>query len=60
VKEPFEELLWWMSLGRLLEIAGRRPANGDAILALEAALEDRMNAAQQAGYRVEGLLEERR
>lgn len=59
VKEPLEELLWWMSLGRLLEIAGRGTANGDAIPALETALRDRMHAAEQAGYRVEGLLEGR-
>jgi len=60
VKEPFEELLWWMSLERLLEIAGPATPNRESILALEAALGDRMHAAQKAGYRIEGLLEEKR
>jgi hypothetical protein len=58
VKEPFEELLWWMSLGRLLEIAAADALEPKHIHALEAAILSRMRAAEAAGYRVEVLLEQ--
>jgi len=57
VKEPFEELLWWMSLPWLLKIAASTTVPAESIQALEAALESRMRAAAEAGYRVESLLE---
>ena len=57
VKEPFEELLWWMALRRLLDIAAEDGVDTKAIKALEEALKCRMHTAQNAGYRVESLLE---
>jgi hypothetical protein len=57
VKEPYEELLWWMALRWLVDIAAEPTIGPKAISALEEALRSRMHAAQEAGYRVESLLE---
>jgi glycosidase len=57
VKESFEELLWWMSLRQLLEIAGSTTVDVKAVRALKANLDIRMVAARETGYRVESMLE---
>ena len=56
-KEAFERLLWWMSLPALLEIAAAPPPDAQKIRALERELTSRMEAAKQAGYRVEEMLD---
>jgi glycosidase len=57
VKEPFERLLWWMALPRLLALAGPPAPAPEAMRALEQRLRARMRAAAEAGYKVEALLE---
>ena len=56
VREPFERLTWWMALPELLDLAAGTP-DRDKIAALENALHTRITAAEQAGYRVEVLLD---
>ncbi len=58
VKEPFEQLLWWMSLRCLLSIAAKPELEKSDVLPLEEDLASRMQAAREAGYRVESLLEQ--
>jgi len=65
IKEQYEELLWWMALPRLLQIAGKptvavKAVGEPAVREVENALESRMRSALEAGYRVESLLEQRR
>ena len=60
VKEPFAELLWWMSLRRLLEIAATATGAAAPMRDLKAALTSSLRAAEVAGYRVETLLEQNR
>jgi hypothetical protein len=55
VKEPFERLLWWMALPRLLSLATAAEPDPEAILALESDLHSRMAAAAATGYQVEAL-----
>ena len=55
VKEPFERLLWWMALRRLLAIAETPTPDLEALAALEQRLEAGMRAAVESGYRVEAL-----
>jgi hypothetical protein len=57
VKEPYERLLWWMSLRALLEIASAPEPDSQKIRALEQELTARIEAARQAGYRVEQMLD---
>ena len=57
VKEPYERLLWWMSLRALLEIASATETDEQKVRALEQELTVRIEAARQAGYRVEQMLD---
>jgi hypothetical protein len=57
VREPFERLMWWMSLRALLDLSAREKPNRDAIERLEQNLAARISAAEQAGYKLEVLLE---
>jgi len=56
VKEPYESLLWWMALPALLQIASEESLDRTKIRALEAAINQRMNGAKDAGYRLEELV----
>jgi hypothetical protein len=56
-KEPFERLLWWMSLPAMLEIAAAPQPDPEKLRLLERELASRMDAAKQAGYRVEEMLD---
>jgi glycosidase len=58
VREPFERLLWWMSLRSLLDLAAEEKPDPDKIQDLERALGARVEAAEKAGYNVEVLLDE--
>jgi glycosidase len=57
VKEPFERLMWWMSLRTLLEIASAPQPDPKKVRALEQELNSRIEAARQAGYRLEQMLD---
>ena len=60
VREPYEELLWWLSMPRLLCLAGETAADGAvrnriAVEAINRSIEEALAAAVAAGYRVELL-----
>ncbi len=57
VKELFERLLWWAALPSLLAVAEAPTPDRDGLRALEHRIKARMQAAADAGYRVEELLE---
>ena len=55
-KEAFQQLLWWMSLRPLLDLAATDKPDPQMITSLEAELASRIKAADESGYRVEALL----
>jgi hypothetical protein len=55
-KEAFQQLLWWMSLQPLLDLAASDKPDPKHITALENELASRIKAAEASGYRVEALL----
>src|SRR5215469_1239486 len=57
VREPFERLMWWMSLRALLDLAAQETPDPDAIERLEHNLLARITAAENAGYKLEALLD---
>jgi hypothetical protein len=57
VREPFERLLWWMSLRALLDLAAGDKVDPHKVTALENGLRARVSAAEQAGYDVAALLD---
>ena len=62
-QEAYEQLLWWNSLPRLLDLATRderakRAETEIAILDMTRALEAAMQTAKRAGYRLDLLLKE--
>ena len=56
-QEPFERLLWWMSLRALLDLAAMPTPEPRQVRELERELTSRIEAARQAGYRVEAMLD---
>jgi hypothetical protein len=55
-KEAFEQLLWWISLRPLLDLASAEQLDKEQSAALEDELSSRIRAAARSGYRVEDLL----
>jgi len=55
-KEQFEELLCWVQLPALLEIAGQGLRDASSIHRIEAAVAKKNQAAKDAGYRLEKYL----
>jgi glycosidase len=51
VREPFERLVWWMTLPALLSLAAEPSPSAAAARALERDIAARMEAAAAAGYR---------
>ena len=60
VQEPYEQLLWWMALPALLDLAADPKPEAQRIRGLEEQLRKRTQAAREAGYRVEALLDSAR
>jgi glycosidase len=56
-KELYERLVWWSSLPGLMELAATPGIDAAGLAALEASISRRLQAAAEAGYRVEALLE---
>jgi hypothetical protein len=56
-KERFEELAWWFRLPELLRIARQPKPDTSAVLALEEEVKSRLQMAEDAGYKIESLLE---
>jgi hypothetical protein len=56
-KEQFEQLLWWMALRPLMEIAEEVQPDANELSELERDMERRCKLASDGGYRMEALLE---
>jgi hypothetical protein len=57
VKELYVQLLWWMAFRNLLALAAEPEPDRSALAALECTLTARLQAAAEAGYRVEALFD---
>ena len=56
VREPYEELLWWLLLPSLLRVAGEAVFDRKAVAEMDHEIVRALEAAQKAGYRVDMLL----
>lgn len=57
-RELFEQLLWWMAIRPLIEVAGEEPIDASRVAEIEQDLVTRCKAAELSGYRVDQLLEQ--
>jgi hypothetical protein len=56
VREPYEELLWWLLLPSLLRLAGEKTFNRKAVEEMSKTIDEALTTAEAAGYRVDALL----
>jgi hypothetical protein len=56
VREPYEELLWWMLMPSLLRLAGEPALDRAAIVQMGTFVDDALASAEAAGYRIDTLL----
>jgi hypothetical protein len=56
VREPFEELLWWLELPRLLALTAEVQPERDAARKMNREVAEATLAAQRAGYRLDRLI----
>jgi hypothetical protein len=56
VREPYEELLWWMRMPSLLKLAGEAAPRKPEVDAISKCVADALAQAEKAGYRVELLV----
>jgi hypothetical protein len=57
IREPYEELLWWLSLPSLLKLANMTVPTRNAASAIAARINEALAAVEKAGYRIDALLE---
>jgi hypothetical protein len=57
VCEPYEELLWWLQMPKLLTIAGKPSPSKSDVQALSAKVHEASAAADRAGYRLQAMME---
>jgi hypothetical protein len=57
IREPYEELLWWLSLPSLLKLADMTVPTRNAASAIAARINESLAAVKKAGYRIDALLE---
>jgi glycosidase len=57
IREPFEELLWWLSLPSLLKLANMTVPTRNAAAAIAARINQALTAVEKAGYRIDALLQ---
>ena len=55
VREPYEELLWWLSMPGLLRIAGENVVDSPRVHEISGRIGEALTAAEKAGYRVDRL-----
>ncbi len=58
IRERYEELLWWTQMPSLLRLAGEAAPNRAAVEELNGAVDEALEAAEAAGYRVDVLRDE--
>ena len=56
VREPYEELLWWMLMPSLLRLAGEPVLDRAAIVRMGSFVDDALASAEAASYRIDALL----
>jgi hypothetical protein len=56
VREQYEQLLWWLLMPTLLKIAGEPVPNRKQIESLAKTVDEALDAAEAAGYRIDELL----
>jgi len=56
VREPYEELLWWMQMPSLLRLAGEPALDRKAIIQMGNCVDEALASAEAAGYRIDTLL----
>jgi glycosidase len=56
VREPYEELLWWLLMPSLLRLAGEPALDRAAAEKMSKTIEDALASAEAAGYRIDALL----
>jgi hypothetical protein len=55
VREPYEELLWWLLMPSLLRIAGERAPSRTAVEEMSRTVHEALEAIEAAGYRIDAL-----
>jgi glycosidase len=56
VREPYEEMLWWLLMPSLLKMAGEPALDRLAIEEMGRIVEEALESAEAAGYRIDTLL----
>ena len=56
VRELYEELLWWLLMPSLLRLAGEPAPSRAAVLQMSRTVEEALETAEAAGYRIDALL----
>jgi glycosidase len=56
VREPYEELLWWLMMPSLLRIAGEAQVDRAALAEMGKGISEALETAERAGYRIDALL----
>jgi hypothetical protein len=56
LREPYEELLWWLLMPSLLRLAGEPSPSRAAVAEMSKTVEEALATAEAAGYRVDLLL----
>ena len=56
VREPYEELLWWLMMPSLLRIAGEAVVDRAALAEMGKTIAEALETAEKAGYRIDALL----
>jgi glycosidase len=55
IREPYEEMLWWLQLPTLLRLAGKPIVNRNAVEEMSKNIDETMATAEAAGYRIDAL-----
>ncbi len=58
VREPYEELLWWLSLPELLKLAALTVPSRAAGTELNRRIQLALSAVEKAGYQVDALMKQ--
>jgi hypothetical protein len=57
IREPYEELLWWLSLPSLLKLANMNVPTRNAASPIAARIKEALAAVEKAGYRIDAMLQ---
>jgi hypothetical protein len=56
VREPYEEMLWWLLMPSLIQVAGQTTPSRAVIEEMSRTIEEALATAESAGYRIDTLL----